>query len=42
MVFGAQTHPAPVITARLTVKAILAWMLLATRGLFLRDINLPL
>jgi len=42
MVLGAQTHPAPIITARLAIEAILAWMLLTAGRLFFRDINLSL
>jgi len=40
MIFGAKTHPAPVVTAQLAIKAILARMLLDVLRLFFRNINL--
>jgi hypothetical protein len=42
MVFWAKTHSAPVVTARLAKKAILAWMLLKALMLFFRNINFSL
>jgi len=42
IVFRAKTHSAPVVTARLAKKAILAWMLLEALMLFFRNINFSL
>jgi len=42
IVFGAKTHSAPVVTAQLAKKAILAWMLLEALMLFFRNIYFPL
>jgi hypothetical protein len=42
MVFGTKANSAPVVTAQLAKKAILAWMLLDVLRLFFRNINFPL
>jgi hypothetical protein len=42
MVFGADTHSAPVVTAQLAKIAILARMLLVVLRLFFRNINFSL